>query len=59
MRTREGEDTRLSEATELLEDAAALGDSDGEDDVLLGPGGGDGRGAGAPQLHVVGARLRH
>ena len=54
------EDAGLGEPAELLEDAAALGDADGEGHVLPARARRrHGRGARAPQLGVVRARLRH
>jgi len=58
--TGEREDAGLGEPAELLEDAAALGDADGEGHVLPARARRrHGRGARAPQLGVVRARLRH
>lgn len=58
--TGEREDAGLGEPAELLEDAAALGDADGEGHLLAARArrrhGGRAR---APQLRVVRARLRH
>jgi hypothetical protein len=58
--TREREDTGLGEPAELLEDAAALGDADGEGHLLPARARrGHRRRARAPQLGVVRARLGH
>lgn len=56
----EREDAGLGEAAELLEDAAALGDADGEGHLLAArAGGGHGGRAGPAQLRVVRAGLGH
>jgi hypothetical protein len=58
--TGEREDAGLGEPAELLEDAAALGNADGEGHLLPArPRRGHRRRARVPQLGVVRARLRH